>query len=84
MGSSFPPVASASSSAVTREAMSAELLDAETESLPVLVYRLALFYRQEGHETRAREILREARSLAEAAGRVRLVREIDQRMEERP
>ncbi|HSF94470.1 MAG TPA: RNA polymerase factor sigma-32 [Thermohalobaculum sp.] len=31
MGSNFPPVTSASSSAVTREAMAAELLDSETE-----------------------------------------------------
>ncbi len=57
------------------------LLEADTKSLPILAYRLGLFYEQAGQRTRAIEILRWTRNQAEAAGRERLVQEIDGRLE---
>ncbi len=57
------------------------LLAAETTSLPILVFRLGLFYEQAGLRPQARDYLLRARGLAESAGRTRLVGEIDSRLE---
>ena len=56
------------------------LLEADTTSLPILIFRMGLFYDQAGLRPRARGYLQQARGLAEAAGRTRLVAEIDARL----
>ena len=63
------------------DAYSRRLLEGETQSLPILVYRLALSYADSGYSAVAVEYFGRARGLAEAAGRTRLVAEIDARLE---
>jgi len=55
------------------------LQGAQTESLPILVYRLALSYSEAGRPAEAAQYFAEARRMAQAAGRERLVAEIDSR-----
>ena len=57
------------------------LLQSETASMPILIYRLGVSYDEAGHTAKAVEHYGEARRLAEGSGRHRLLAEIDSRLE---